>query len=96
MLSLQIALETIEKGEEFSIEFVTANLSRGTGGEIRKIARAIVPVQASKSPLAKQNLKRPPNHFTNSTLNLTDLITDRIIKVHKRLIIKFNGHTVTY
>jgi hypothetical protein len=74
----------------FSINFVTANRQKQTGGKIMTINKAVVNAKYNKP------LKTPPvggrgaNNFENQTINILDLDTNQIIKVHIQLITRIN------
>ncbi len=83
----------------FSINFVTANRQKQTGGKIMTINRAVVNAKYNKT------IKTPPvgvvrhfgggaekvaNNFENQTINILDLDTNQIIKVHIQLITRIN------
>jgi hypothetical protein len=61
----------------FAIEFVTADKARNKGGEIRVIERA----QMYKVG------KRRAQHWKNSTRNLLDVENNKIVTVHRDLIL---------
>lgn len=92
-----------EKGTPvpFSIQFTTANRSKGTGGEIIEVKRAILSKNRKGIPRFAKNdsvpqSKRSPNHFANATRNIWSLDAERFFKVHIRLINKINNEEVTW
>ncbi len=79
----------------FTINFVTANRAKQTGGKIMTINKAVVNAKYNKpikTPLPKgegQGVGQP-NNFENQTINILDLDTNQIIKVHIQLITRIN------
>ncbi len=99
-ITLQEVIELMDSGAWFSIDFVTIDLKRGTGGEWIHLPR--VRKNPRKTPEEKQleaamgmitSPRRDPHHYENSTRNL-QLANGLVRKVHLRLIRKINGKTV--
>jgi hypothetical protein len=91
---------TNHKGEgiPFSISFITADKRRNTGGELFTIPNAVfLPnyLNASKE-IRRLAMPKSPKHYQHSTLNLFNLDTLRIVKIHPRLILFFNSQKVIY
>lgn len=87
----------MDKADNFSIEFVTADKHKQKGGEWIKIEncrkgheRTAAQKRAATKTQPKTELLKNPNHFDNSTRNLS-LPNGEIRKVHIRLIRRFNG-----
>jgi len=80
----------------FSIEWCTADVSRKTGGDIRKLAKAYMSGaeigRVEKLDRAAK-LSKLPNHYGNATRNIKDVSGD-LKKVHIHLILSINGKTV--
>ena len=79
----------------FSINFVTANRQKQTGGKIMTINKAVVNAKYNKVLAPKKNYNNEttqvqPNNFENQTINILDLDTNQIIKVHIQLITRIN------
>lgn len=72
----------------FDLEYVTANLSKGTGGDT-KTASKFVKLRGKTT-----NAKTNANHFLNNTINIMPLGGGPITKVHVMLIKKFNNSIV--
>jgi hypothetical protein len=73
----------------FSITFVTANLTAGTGGERISYEQA----ELLGSGMSSSEL-RNPDHYANYTRNLQGVGTNEIRKFHPLLVETFNGKTV--
>ncbi len=88
----------------FSIEFVQADRRRKTAGELMRMENVIQSGirPSTKATKHKERLKeivtgkKNPNHWEHSTLNLYNPATQRITKVHTRLLVKFNEQPVIY
>lgn len=82
----------ITSGERvpFSIEFVTCDLKKNTGGQKISIEKAVMVGSARNNGGLKN-----PNHFENYTRNIRSVDSDQIIKVHVLLVTKFNGKAIT-
>jgi hypothetical protein len=106
MLFLKDVLEEMYKTDvkgkpkPFSIEFVTADTNRMTGGDLIKIEKAVLLQKNDKKILgstseAKAKTRKNPNHWQNSTRNIL-LPNGEKRKLHIRLITKFNKQPVIY
>ena len=100
VIGLKDMLDCMDKGEDFSIAFVTSDKNRGTGGEWIEVkqCRKTEYVTKEEQKLLKKaqpkvELFRNPHHYDNSTRNL-QLPNGEIRKVAIRLIRRFNGMTV--
>lgn len=90
----------MDSGETFSIGFRTCDLTKKTGGEYIELKTAVKEqlqfrmrnqeVQQADKPVYKKD----PKHYPNSTRNIRRMPDGRIIKVHLRLIRRFNSKTV--
>lgn len=69
----------------FDLEYVTANIKSGTGGEI-KVLKNVVKLR-SKTLNATKNA----NHFMNGTINVQPNGGGPLTKIHVMLIRKFNN-----
>jgi hypothetical protein len=102
-ITLKEAIECMDNGEKFSIGFRTYNKREDTGGEY------IFFDECYKSKLERNNpskviqpqhyfapsFKKDPRHFENGTRNIVVLPEGNIVKVHLRLIRRFNSKTVS-
>ena len=108
MIELGDVLEQMAKKDRkgnlipFSIEFVTADLKRDKGGEIKSLNNVVM-VTPSYWRKKKTGLmmgiakpKRVQNHFENMTRNIRQLNDTAIVKLHIWLITKFNGQNVVW
>ncbi len=88
----------------FSIQFVQADRRKRIAGKIVKLESV---TQSGIRPLTKatqhkQRLheivtgKKNPHHYEHSTVNIYNPVTQRNIKIHTRLITKFNEQPVIY
>ena len=88
----------MDAGETFSIGFITFNKTLDTGGEWIEISVACK--QQSQftynqpSNLQVKKFKRNPKHYENSTRNIRVMPEGNIVKVHLRLIRRFNSKIV--
>lgn len=92
------AMEELDQNNNlkpFSIEVVTADRSRRTGGEILSIENAVL-TRTSKEKRDSAIQTGSRNHYKNSTRNIKVLGTDQVRCIHIRLITKFNNHQVVY
>lgn len=89
----------MDRGETFSIGFRTFDHKKDTGGEWIYFDKACkhnyLTAEERLSELHKKDpLRRNPQHYKNSTRNIRVIANGNIVKVHIRLIRKFNGKTV--
>jgi hypothetical protein len=100
MIKLRDALKLMECKDKkktpvpFSIEFVTANRKKGTGGIITKKTGCILAKFNKKLPQYVRNAdgggkSHQPKHHSNQTRNI-QLPEEGIVKVRIRLITQFN------
>ncbi len=88
----------------FSIEFVKADRKRKTAGELVRMENVIQSGirPSTKATRHKERLKeivtgkKNPNHYEHSTINLYNPVTQKITKVHTRLVTKLNEQPVIY
>jgi len=74
----------------FSMTFVTADLKKNEGGQKITFDEAVF----VGGPSSKESRKNA-NHYENYTRNIRHRNSDRIVKIHLLLVLKFNGMTVT-
>jgi hypothetical protein len=103
MISLEQVIEKMETGEIFSISFVTHDKIRKTGGQLITLEKARkVGFKGEKAERFTQNkkgvkvLRKNPHHFSHFTKNIQDMKTRKVIKIHCRLIVSFNGERMRY
>jgi hypothetical protein len=98
-------MQAINTGHPFTLEFVTADRRRGTGGELIKVekwkkvmtttadAENIRPGHFAK---AGTNLSKHPDHLAHDTFNIFNPANrgDYPRKVHYWLMISYNGKTI--
>jgi len=102
MLKLKDALIIMEsilasgKPKAFSILFCTADKSRGTGGEIIYIDKAILSRLKYQRQPKRDQISRPnaPRHHKNRTRNICALGTSEIRKLNIDLILELNGQQI--
>ncbi len=90
----------MDSGRPFSIAVRTCNKQQGTGGEYIMVEQAVkssfkgsngeVPPSGSGGGGFRKN----PQHYPNSTRNIVVFPEGNIMKIHLRLIMKFNDVTV--
>lgn len=98
-ITLKQALDIIDSGKAFDIEYVACDKERGTGGELKAYTNVVKSSVMFKprdtANKSKVLVKRAMvNHGANSTFNIYVPQGDRkdkIRKVHTRLITKING-----
>jgi hypothetical protein len=99
------ALKFINSGQPFSLEFVTADVRRGTGGKLisvknwMKVSGESTEERApGQKPAPKQvpGAEKNPNHFQHKTINIYNPANRsvHVHKVHFRLILSINGKKV--
>jgi hypothetical protein len=101
-ISLKQLIDWMDMGQEFSIAFVTLNKKERTGGQWIELPKCQKHnyLTAEQRRLQKrtqpteQLANRNPNHFQNSTRNIRVIGKGDIIKIHLRLIRRFNGKIV--
>ncbi|MNR53206.1 hypothetical protein D3C85_1731800 [compost metagenome] len=74
----------------FSIEWVTCNRSKNTGGEKIFVAEAVLEGSGNS-----KSEKRNPRHHTNYTRNIKPIESGRTMKIHPLLVTKFNNCSIT-
>lgn len=88
----------VERGEEkpvpFSLEFVTCDESKGTGGEFRRLANACLAKMAPQVPKSAAGPRE--DRAKVPFLKIFDMDQNRVINVHIRLITKFNNLEVQW
>ena len=101
VITLTEVLKTMDNGAPFSITYVTADRKKRTGGQLmthaqaQKIAHlADLPANILKANRISLANAKNPNHYTNSTRNIYIPRTREVRKLHIKLIVAFNGHTV--
>jgi hypothetical protein len=100
-VTLKEVLSTMDTGAFFSIGFRTYDKKKETGGEWIGLPECVKHDYLTaterlelKRKGKKQELRRDPKHFENSTRNIKVISNGKIIKLHIRLIRKFNNKTV--
>jgi len=73
----------------FSISFVTCDQKKHQGGKLIHFDSAVFVGGPSRKDKA-----RNPNHYENHTRNIRHLNSDRLVKIHSHLVLKFNGMEV--
>jgi hypothetical protein len=105
MLKLKDGLKILEqltaagRPKPFSIVFVTADVNRGTGGDVIEYPRAILsrlrrlgrPAKSTRPGKVKSGIQY---HAKNRTRNICALGSSEIRKLHIDLILEINGHSI--
>lgn len=95
-------LDEMDKGTTFSIAFVTYNAQKKTGGEYIELPQCIKHNFKTKEQRKRQvsqptpiystaNKPKNPNHYNNCTRNIVQLPQGNLIKIHIRLVRRFNN-----
>jgi hypothetical protein len=100
-ISLKELIEWMDAGKMFSIGFRTFNDKLQTGGEWIEFKECVKHNHLTRQEL-KEKANKPrekvfkdPKHYENATRNIKVIERDgELVKVHLRLIRKFNGKTV--
>ena len=100
-VDLKECINIIERGEWFSIRFLTADVGKGTGGRVIEIPKARIARKQNPGNVAsgqQQNnvytdAPKNPNHAANFTRNL-ELPNHKLRKVHPILITHINNQPV--
>lgn len=98
-ITLKEMIDTMDKGEIFSIAWRTYDHRKQEGGMYSELPQAVKygtsPGEATaNNTTSSPGLRKDPNHYANSTRNLKSLEDGSIKKVHLRLIILFNSKVV--
>ena len=99
-ITLKEMITVMDTGMPFSIGFRTCNKQKDTGGEwiaIDKARKYDAPTRGQQATLfhtSTTNQQRNPRHYENSTRNICAMASGEIIKVHLRLIRRFNNKQV--
>lgn len=101
-VTLEKMIDHMDSGQSFSIAFRTCNKQKGTGGEYVFYNECIKHGHQTKderkqrreSGVPKQMIFRNPNHYENSTRNIMRASSGELVKIHIRLIRRFNGKIV--
>lgn len=105
VIRLDEMLAEMEKGNPFSIKFVSFDKQRKSGGEIKTIDKCVLTRTKGerKQHLGNEKFQKVvrgkrtknPNHFHNSTravqLMIGDVLTESVKKFHFYLVLEFNG-----
>ncbi|MGB0521427.1 MAG: hypothetical protein ACPGJS_00635 [Flammeovirgaceae bacterium] len=95
-MKLGAVLNTIRSGEsQFTLTWVTCDQSRKTGGQIRTMD-GLKARKSEQSTLTKKKLAQSKPKKYSDTINLYHAESGTFVRVHKRLILKFNHENVTY
>ena len=96
-------MRQIDSDGSFSMEFVTCDRRRGTGGELIEVkswqklnASADIEVLPGQARQKARQMIKDPNHWKNKTINIWNPLNRSLHphKVHFRLIQSFNGKRV--
>lgn len=97
-ITLKEVIERMDKGEIFSIAFISFNKRENTGGEWIAFEQAykskFQTATSHTNTTSQTTIRKDPKHFDNSTRNLVVLPEGNIVKVHLRLIRRFNSKVV--
>jgi len=99
--TLSEIIEYMDSGKTFSIAFVTYNEQKQTGGEWIELKECVKHNHLTREQLKLKSNKpmekvfKNPNHYQNATRNIKIVSSGELVKVHLRLIRKFNGKTVS-
>jgi len=102
MLKLREATQIMQRvlasgrPKPFSIKFVTADVNRGTGGEVIFYERAVLSRLSKLGRPGKTAKMRPgiQYHDKNRTRNICALGSSEVRKLHIDLILELNGQAV--
>lgn len=96
--ALQVMRQIDRSGQPvpFSISFVTWNRREETGGELKHIHKATLIAKERGKVLKPSTVARRPQHWKNATVNIRQLGSDRITKVHRDLITQVNGKKIVW
>ena len=93
-------LSNEDPNNSFRISFFKYDEKLQTGGELKVLenCRLLVSTEKKNNSPSKNSkpdeYKKSPNHYLNSTINMRDMKTGRLIKVHTRLIKRFNDQQI--
>ncbi len=98
-ISLKDFIAYMDTGQTFSIGFRTYNKRLGTGGEYIYFKEAckfnhLTAAERISEIHKKTPLLKNPDHYNNSTRNIKVLANGNIVKIHLRLVRKFNERIV--
>lgn len=100
-ITLKEMLDSMDAGNVFSIGFRTYNFKKDEGGEWIEYSNCVKHNHQLKKQSSSNNStnsttssKRNPNHYENSTRNIKRIDNGNLVKVHIRLIRKFNNKIV--
>lgn len=101
-ITIQKMVEFMDSGAPFSIAFRTCDIQKDKGGEYihyddctkhNHLTRS--ELKAKKSSEEKTlEIKKNPRHYENSSRNIVRGSNGRIIKIHLRLVRRFNNKIV--
>ena len=105
VISLSDAIDIVNSGKSFDIEFVTADRNRAVGGDLKfykSVVRTSIYQPKKAGARAKvhytgNNKHVNPVHSEHGTFNIyvaQNTAKQRIVKVHTRLITQINGKDV--
>ena len=105
VLEIMESMDGQGKPVRFQLKYVTADRTKGTGGEIIELKDACkcsVRTKQGKEIFAERKIfpvndqvSKDPHHWSNSTRNIL-LSNGQKRKIHIRLIIEFNNNKVCY
>lgn len=88
----------MDSGAHFSLGVFSCNKQRNTGGEWIEVEEAVKSRMQDESvqetPHNTSRFQKNPNHYKNSTRNIVVLPKGEIMKVHLRLMRRFNNKTI--
>jgi hypothetical protein len=97
-ISLKEVLAIMDKKQPFQIAFVTLNKKKKTGGEWIELLSAVkhttATIKGQPSTANEHRVYKNPRHYDNATRNLRNCLNGDLVKVHIRLIRRFNNKVV--
>jgi hypothetical protein len=98
-ISLKEVLAIMDKKQPFQIAFITLNKKMNTGGEWIELLSAVKhttrTIDGGQLTVDNQHrIYKNPRHYDNATRNLRNCLSGDLVKVHIRLIRRFNNKVV--
>lgn len=97
-ISLKDVLAIMDKKQPFSIAFITCDKKKNKGGEWIDLPTAQKHASSSladqRTSNNEQRVYKNPKHYDNGTRNLVNCLNGELVKVHIRLIRRFNNKVV--
>jgi hypothetical protein len=101
-ITLKEMIDSMDAGEKFSLGVRTFNKREDTGGEYISYDECYKsklemnrPAKVTQPQHFAPSFKKDPRHYENSTRNIVVLPEGNIVKVHLRLIRRFNSKVVS-